>query len=506
MPIQARDYQARAVSEARFKLARLRQQNKPQTIAIVGPTGSGKTATGGLIIEGAEEKGNKVAFLADRRELVKQTSKRLWQVDIPHGIIMAGYPRNAGAAVQVCSAQTLEKQGYWPQLKIVLVDECHDVRKATVEMIQKHDLVAIGLTATPFTDGLGTIYQDVVNVSTTNALIEQGWLVPLRVFCAKPIDMTGAKTTAGDWTRGEVGRRTMPLVGDIVKEWVSHTNRIFGRPVKTLVFTSTVDAGRELCREFADVGYRFEQVSYKSTEAERNRAIDAFERGRIHGLVSCDALSKGFDVPDVLCIVDARSTMSLTSEIQKLGRGMRPAPGKSFCLVLDHARNYLRHYDDIQEFFQNGVEELDDGTMKKERKKPDPKPSEEHKCVGCGMVLPPRAEFCPFCGRERPKPPPKSVVTPGKMEEIRPLTDVLGDLWPHVCYLAAKRHPSDHERAQRFAYVQYRSLTGQNVWGRRMVFGNECDPRVEKQVDKNIRDWLKKKRREEEAAQMAAAR
>ena len=237
---------------------------------------------------------------------------------------------------------------------------------------RQYGLITIGLTATPLTVGLGKIYNDVVNVSTTNTLIEQGWLVPLRVFCATPIDMTGAKLTAGDWARDEVGRRTMPIVGDIVAEWVAKTRLVFGRAVKTLVFTSTVDAGRELCREFREAGYLFEQVSYKSTETERNNAIDAFERGRIDGLVSCEALSKGFDSPDALCLVDARPTMSLTSEIQKLGRVMRPAQGKTFALVLDHANNYLRHYDDLRDFFENGVDGLDDGKTRKEKQEGRP--------------------------------------------------------------------------------------------------------------------------------------
>ena len=241
------------------------------------------TVVGGKIIKGAQAKGSPVAFIADRRELVKQTSERLYEAGIPHGVIMAGSTYGSSHLVQVCSAQTLEKRGF-RHFKLVLVDECHTVRQATVRIIKDWGITAIGLTATPFTEGLGKIYKDVVNVSTTNQLIEDGWLVPLRVFSATQIDMTGEKPAAGgDWTDEQVERKAMPVIGDVVAEWIAGTHRVFGGPVKTLVFTSTVATGLELARKFNEAGYRFEQVSYKSTEGGAQpayRGVPARRAGR----------------------------------------------------------------------------------------------------------------------------------------------------------------------------------------------------------------------------------
>ena len=57
----------------------------------------------------------------------------------------------------------------------------------------------VGLTATPFTKGLGKLYDAVVNVATTNDLIAQGFLVPFRIFsCVEP-DMEGVKVVAGEY-------------------------------------------------------------------------------------------------------------------------------------------------------------------------------------------------------------------------------------------------------------------------------------------------------------------
>ena len=113
------------------------------------------------------------------------------------------------------------------------------------------------------------------------------------------------------------------------------------------------------------------------------------------------------------------------------------------------------------------------------------------------MVLPPGSEHCPYCGKERPRPQPKSVAAPGRMTEIIDLATEVGDLWPHVSALALERHAADPARAQRFAAVQYKTLTGRNAWERTLVPGVECDPRVEMQIDRNIKTWLRKKREEE---------
>jgi hypothetical protein len=58
----------------------------------------------------------------------------------------------------------------------------------------------------------------------------------------------------------------------------------------------------------------------------------------IHGLIACDILTKGFDVPDVMIGVSARPyTKSLSAHIQQMGRVMRPSEGKTFALWLDHS-------------------------------------------------------------------------------------------------------------------------------------------------------------------------
>ncbi len=488
--VSLRDYQQAALDELRRGLA-----GGAQKQILCAPTGAGKTVIAAAMIEAAIAKGSRVAMIADRIVLVQQTSDRLHEAGIDHGIAQGLNTYGRGQRVQICSAQTLERRGFWPGLDMIIVDEAHTLRKKTIEMVELLGKPTIGLTATPFTKGLGKIYDRVVNASTTDELIKAGWLVPLRVFCATEIDMSGAPVAAGEWSDREVEKRAIPIRGDIVSEWVAHTHKVFGGPVKTLVFAPTVDYGEMLAEEFNSLGYRFEHVSYRSNSrgVERDQKIEDFRQGRIIGLISCEVLAKGFDVPDVLCGVSARPyRTSLAAHIQQLGRAMRSSEGKGFALWLDHAGNYLRHAQRTEAFWASGVSELDMG-IKKERAGGGEKPDFQRKCKGCGYVMQPGAETCLMCGRAVPKRMPAQVVVPGKMMELGTILKKFPDLWRHLSRVAVNKHPENPERARRFAVAQYKNITGR--WPR---FGMELDPvdraskAIKRMVFKNLQEWQKK--------------
>ena len=62
----------------------------------------------------------------------------------------------------------------------------------------------------------------------------------------------------------------------------------------------------------------------------------------IQVLVSVDLFSEGFDCPDVQFIQLARPTLSLAKYLQMVGRGLRVAQRKSYCVILDNAGLYRR--------------------------------------------------------------------------------------------------------------------------------------------------------------------
>jgi DNA repair protein RadD len=97
--------------------------------------------------------------------------------------------------------------------------------RMTTEFLKRHDVITVGLTATPFAKGLGQIFTNVVNVATTDQLIAEGYLVPVKAYAGKAADMTGAKTKFdGEWADDEMEKRGITIIGDIVSEWIAKTN------------------------------------------------------------------------------------------------------------------------------------------------------------------------------------------------------------------------------------------------------------------------------------------
>ena len=393
-----------------------------QAQILYAPTGAGKTEMAIALLEATRKKGNRAAMILDRIILCDQTSQRLEKYHIDHGVMQSGHWRyRPHERIQVCSAQTLERKGEFPGLNLLIVDEAHQTRTQTIEFIKNNpDVRVIGLTATPFTKGLGKTYGSVVSTVTTKQLVDQNVLVPLKVFISKEIDMTGAKKVAGEWSQLEATTRGMKITGDIVTEWIKKTHEIYGKPAKTIVFCSGVNHGADLARKFAEHGYNFISVSYRDDEEFKKDVIEDFAKPdtEIHGLIATDILTKGFDVPDVMIGISARPfSKSLSSHIQQMGRIMRGCEGKEFAVWLDHSGNYLRFRKDWEEVYEYGVDKLDDG-KEKAKTEPTDKEKEAAKCPACGSLWPSNSDACLNCGHVRERKN-KVVEVAGELEELK---------------------------------------------------------------------------------------
>jgi DNA repair protein RadD len=364
------------------------------------PTGGGKTEIAISMMALAADKGNRSAMILDRRNLVNQTSQRLDKYKIDHGVMMAGSGRMRGyEKIQICSAQTLEKRGAQSNLQVLFIDEAHQTRTETKRFIANNpNLRVIGLSASPLTKGLGKVFTHVVSPISTNKLVADNLLIMPTIYCAREIDMDGAKKVAGEWASDEVGERATKISGDIIATWIEKTTHHFGGAVKTLVH------GAELAQKFADAGFNFVAISYKDDEDFKLAAYEEFSKpdSKITGLIAVDMLTKGFDVPDVLCSVMARPfSKSVSSVIQQCGRVMRTAEGKTHAILIDHAGNFIRHGDQIMAIFEDGIHELDDGAEKPAKEKTI-KEKEACKCPKCSALWRGATDTCGQCGYVRP--------------------------------------------------------------------------------------------------------
>ena len=421
-----RPYQARGIEELRQKFAMGHRK-----LMLYAPTGGGKTAIAADLMKKAMEKGTRTAFVVDRIVLVDQTSRVLDRFGIPHGVIQSGHWKyRPNELVQICSAQTIEARGFFPDTSLLIVDEAHCVREKISQFIQNSSARVIGLSASPFSKKLGEIYDDIVSPVTTKELVNgteeiEPCLSSLRVFVAKEIDMEGATTSMGEWTESEAITRGIKISGDVVNEWVKKTHEIYGRPRKTIVFSAGVAHSEDLVRRFSEAGYNFISISYMDSDEYKKEVMEDFAREdtEIHGLIATDILTKGFDCESVVIGVSARPfKSSFSSHVQQLGRVMRPYEDNIKTWIC-HSGNYLRFMSKWENLYENGVHALE--SHKDEPvKEPTQQEKKEAKCPMCGALWPKGSDICSNCGHVRVKQNQVQEVsaelvelTPGKKEK-----------------------------------------------------------------------------------------
>lgn len=435
-----RGYQIRAVLDIR---RHMREGRK--SILLCSPTGSGKTRIASCIVYMAQEKARanrkpgdeiaRTAFVVDQVNLIDQTGSEFVRAGIEYGVVQADHPLfHPSRPVQICSAQTLDRRSWPVNTKLVLVDEAHTIRKVIIDKITPRDTMTIGLTATPFTKGLGKLYDVVVNVTTTQALIDSGFLSNYKIFAPSEPDMTGVRAGArGEYETKEASKRALEVVGDCVVEYLKHGN---GR--KFICSAVDIAHARELHRQFIAAGVQCAVYTSKELTQERSDIVTEFRKpdSYIRGLVTVTAATKGFDVPDIGVVIMARPLRKSLSEfIQFFGRGLRTYPGKEECLVLDHAGNCHRFRNEWATFFEDGAFDLDDGTKKpKEAKRPDDGEDRMVKCGECKCMHKPMP-FCPECGHEYPAREAVKHVG-GTLTELISSGDrktLTKSVWPQVC-------------------------------------------------------------------------
>ncbi len=357
-----------------------------------GPCGFGKTLTAAHIIRSAVSKGKRVIFTVPRINLVDQALNDFHDEGLTEvGVIQANHPAtDPSQPVQICSLQSLERREI-PKADLVLIDEAHETRKIVVRWMglpEWEKVPFIGLSATPWAAGLGKLYTDLIIAATTSELIDKGYLSPFRVWAPLKADVSGVGTLAGDYQEDQLAEvmQAPQIVGDVVSTWLQ-----LGANEPTLAFCVNRSHAQLLQAEFERHGVRAGYVDYLSDRNAVKAVGDALASGLIKVVCNVDKLTTGIDW-DVRCIINARPTKSEMRYVQAIGRGLRTAPGKQFCRILEHSdtTERLGFVTDIHH------DTLSIGKRKEssasERKKPLPKC-----CPSCGYVRD-KGPSCPACG------------------------------------------------------------------------------------------------------------
>lgn len=439
--IQLRDYQIDLVNQVRDRM-----RSGQRRVMLYAPTGAGKTEVAMSIIRANQEKGKRAWFLCNRLELIDQASRRFDSAGIDHGVIQADHPRtDPRKPVQVCSIQTLIRRRL-PPTDLIVLDEAHAAAAVSyLKILHTYNaLPVIGLSATPFTKGLGKhhdeldgpLFESLVHTVSVRDLIQQGYLVDVKIYAPDKPDLSKVKIVAGDYEPEQLGEAVdkPTLVGNIVRHW-----QRLAQGQKTLAFATNIAHSQHIVQEFQQAGIRAEHIDCYTPTDQRRAILNRLRSGETRVVSNVAILAEGFDLPDLYCMILARPTKSLTRYLQQVGRILRPAPGKTHALLLDHSGSVEElgfPSDDLPLTLDDGSRKT--STAKTEKRKPAV-------CPSCAWVKAPGTHACPQCGFAPAKQ--NAIVTrDGKLIEMQRSElswDQRQQFFSELVYLERSRHESE---------------------------------------------------------------
>jgi DNA repair protein RadD len=404
--MQLRDYQQAAVASV-WAFLDARADNP----CVVLPTGAGKTPVIADMVRQACEWELRTLVVSHVKELLEQSARTLMQLmpGADCGVISAGLGRKQfGHQITIAGVQSIYRHAdNLGVVDLVIIDEAHLIpesgdgmyRQLLVDLkVINPQVRCVGLTATPYrlTSGVickpGNVLNEVCYDADVSTLIDAGWLSPLRSKSGKASpDLGGVHIRGGEYIERELQAAydDDELIEKACRELLEQCD---GRS-SILCFTAGVEHGRKVHRAIVEMDTdRWLFVDGSTASAERARAVERFRSGAVRGLVNVNVYTTGFDAPNVDCVALMRATLSPGLYSQMVGRGLRKAPSKADCLVLDYGGNILRHgpIDNVKAPTKSpGNREKGEAIQKV--------------CPGCDEIIPAAATMCPVCGHEFPR-------------------------------------------------------------------------------------------------------
>ena len=360
------------------------------------------------------------------------------------------------------------------------VHNCHTAYESLTDLMTRYDQIPfIGLSATPYSKGLGKIYDDLLVPITTQELLDQGYLCPVEYYGGRSVSLKGMKTKAlrtggSDYdpdALAEAIEGDKELAGDIVKNWQQHGVG------QTIAFCPSIKHSKFLVELFLSAGISAAHIDGYMDEDERQRLHKAHDDGTIKILSCSRLLNTGYDAPTVRTLIDCFPTRSKIVFQQRAGRIFRTAPGKDKAIYLDHAGNVARH--GFAESLIPSV--LDDGEQNFNEERQIREREEKER----------RVQTCPVCQRQMmgircqcgyTLPIRQEIITDGtmlsKIEKVRTYTQAEKSYW----YSGLLKHARSKGFSDGWAAHQYREKMG--VWPRQVTIDTS------KPIHKDVEGWI----------------
>ena len=322
------------------------------SVMVQMPTGTGKTYLLAVLV-GLFLK-EEVWVVAHRRELVSQIKDTLEKF----------FSSLKSTSIKVISIQWLSRHYGEMEEKpgLIVIDEAHHALAETyAEVMNAYPKAKkLGLTATPYRlngKGFTDLFDTLLCSWSMERFIAEGRLSLYDYYSIKPdsaaqllIDSLQKRGADGDYQQKELNE-VMDVKPSLERLCLTIKEYVPGK--KGIVYAISIQHAEHIAEFYRENGIKAVAISSKTPLAERQELIERFKASsllsslnstsdEIEVLVSVDLFSEGFDCPDVEFIQLARPTLSLAKYMQMVGRGLRVAAGKDYCVILDNVGLYKR--------------------------------------------------------------------------------------------------------------------------------------------------------------------
>lgn len=327
---------------------------------LVAATGTGKTVMAAVDYGRLRPRlpRARLLFIAHREEILDQSlaTFRYALRDASFGEKWVGRSKPQRFEHVFASIQSLNASGLADlppdHFDVVIVDEFHHAAATSYEKVLDHlaPVELLGLTATPErSDGLPILHWFDDRIAAELRLwdaIDQQQLAPFMYFGIHD----GLDLRDIPWKRGrgyDVDALSAAYTSSdawarlVVQQVAQHAEPA---TMRCLGFCVSIDHARFMARHFTSHGIPSVAVWGDSPRDERHAALRDLAEGKVSAVFSVDLFNEGVDVPAVDTVLMLRPTESPTLFLQQLGRGLRRAPGKGFCTVLDFVGTHRREF------------------------------------------------------------------------------------------------------------------------------------------------------------------
>jgi len=335
----------------------IKQHNR---FILKAPTGAGKTVLASEIIE-RFYKGKKVVVLCHRLVLLEQLEAAL---NKRHSVRKLAVSDSGPAfdGYDVLLSTSMRAKSVLAeavcQADLIIVDEAHRVSpngqayKWILDDFQtkgKATAQFMGLTASPERrtgdqrDQLNLAFDAIIDCANIEDLIAEGVLVQpvYRPHFVHDLNLDSIDVSSGDFPVASLAPAIIKSSMIDYAIWAYHEEREnFDMKPVSAWFCADIAVAEATMHAIQKSGIEAAIVTAGTPLKERMRLLARHEQGEIEAMVSVGVLAEGWDNPNCNIIVHLRPTLSKVLWGQSVGRGLRSAPGKDKCVVIDVSSNW----------------------------------------------------------------------------------------------------------------------------------------------------------------------